>query len=496
MRWRPLGKRAVQLGAVLLGLELLYVVAVNLLLLSGLIERAASANPDEAQLSWRRAFTPWPGRVWVEGLQLRVQDPGLQFQLDVARAEVDVVLWTLLKKEFRASRVRAEGVRYRMLGRVEPETAGSARVRAFPPIVGLSRPPLRPVPMPPLPTGAKLDAIWGVRLSDVEGVVEELWIQEFRYLGPAHVSGGFHLSPLRALEVGPASLVLEGGVLGAGDRVVSAPVFASAVVTIAPVDLAASPGLGFLEGLSVTARLELPLGNLGLADLYQDAVRLHGRGHLSARVVVSDGHLGSATVASLSLPGLEATMAGYRFVGDVEAGLELPEGAAGARGQLTVSGTASGAVPGGGQVTASLTGGTAALALGDRELTRAFTLSWLSVGLGQARVVDARNITERVAVAVPLIAPIVLGGGPLVASGTAYVTPAYALVRLKEARLGDAALGGAALKGAVGWTGAVAGHFGLVRLGLRLRDGKLESVVGAPPSWLDAELVGAGIKPD
>jgi hypothetical protein len=495
-RTRTLLRRAGQLGLGVLGAELLYLAIIHLVLASGVIQRAASIKPEEAVLSWTRAWSPWPFHVYVEGLRLRVQDPILQFQLDVGAAEVDVAVWSLLHKEFRATRVRATGVGYRFLARVSPAGGRRAPVTAFPPIEGLAWPPLSPDPMPPLPTGEKLAAIWTVRLADVEAEVDELWFDEVRYLGPARISGGFHLAPLRELEVGPATLTLSGGALTVGERTLASQVVASAAIAIAPVDLQANPGLEFLDSVTVAASVDATLDDLGVADLYVDGLRLRGRGQLSVRVALAASQLGALTSATLSLRQLEARYGQYHFGGDVEASAAVAHDGGEPMGHLTMSGSATGDVADAGQVTAQLTGGSAELVLAGPSFAEAATLRRLSVSVGEVKVVDARPLTRRVALIVPVLAPMVLGRGPLIASGTAFVTPGYTLVRLKHGALGDAMLVGAAVNGANGWTGAMAGNFGLIKVGLKLRGGKLESVIFAPPQWLDTELVSAGIQPD
>jgi hypothetical protein len=479
-----------------LGTELLYLVVIHLVLASGVIQRAASIKPEEAVLSWTRAWSPYPFHVYVEGLRLRVQDPILQFQLDVGAAEVDVSILPLLDKEFRATRVRATGVGFRFLARVDPAGARRSPVTAFPPIEGLAWPPLQPDPMPPLPSGERLAAIWKVRLFDTEAAVDELWFNEVRYQGPARISGGFHLAPLRELEVGPATLTLAGGALTVGERTLASQVVASVAIAIAPVDLQANPGLEFLDSLTVAARLDVTLADLGVADLYVDGLRLRGRGQLSARVALAGGQLGALTSATLSLHQLEAGFGASHFGGDLEASAEIAEEGRAPLGHLALSGSATGDVADAGQVTAHLSGGSAELVLAGTSLAEAATLRRLSVSVGEVKVVNAMPLTRRVAVIVPILAQMVLGAGPLLASGTAYVTPEYTLVRLKHIRLGDAMLEGAAVNGANGWTGAVAGNFGAVKVGLRLHGGKVESVIFAPPRWLDTQLISAGIQPD
>ena len=89
-----------------------------------------------------------------------------------------------------------------------------------------------------------------------------------------------------------------------------------------------------------------------------------------------------------------------------------------------------------------------------------------------------------------------LGDGPLVASATSYVTPEYTLVRLKSLQQGGAELQGAVVSSANGWNGAAFGHFGVIPLGLRVKNSKFQSALFVAQPWLGDELLKAGIKPE
>ena len=74
-------------------------------------------------------------------------------------------------------------------------------------------------------------------MNNVIADIRELWFDEYRYQGPAHVVGSFALQPLKQLRVGPATLDLQGGALSAGSHVLSSQLTARVTTTIAPVSL-------------------------------------------------------------------------------------------------------------------------------------------------------------------------------------------------------------------------------------------------------------------
>src|SRR5688572_8537258 len=170
MRWASIRRRLLWCLAGLFALELLYLVGANLLLSSGAIERATRTRTSviDFEMAWTSAWSPWPGRVHVRGLTLWLQDPVLEFQLSAASARLDIVLWELARKKFRAPHTQAEGVSYRFVTRLNEGEARAPRVAAFPPIRGFASPPRLANPAPPPFTEAEIDAMWEVELNQVD----------------------------------------------------------------------------------------------------------------------------------------------------------------------------------------------------------------------------------------------------------------------------------------------------------------------------------------
>ncbi len=495
MKRDRVARAAGTLAAALVAVELLYVLASNGVILSGVIQRAVSADPQTTSLSWRHAWSPWPGRVYVSGLRLQMQAPVQEFGLTVDHAKVDVVLWALVHRRFRASYVKAEGVTFRMLFKVESAAGKEARLAAYPPLDGFARPALLPKPPPPPATPAEVARLWSVELNQVDATVTELWFLEYRYRGAARVHGGFALQPRRQLWVGPALLELEGGKLTAGDTVVSSALGARVEVTVTPTDLVSATGLGIFRTLSSSIQFDAALDDLGVADLYVDGLRTRGAGRLKADVRMSNGKLLPGSSLEAFLPATDLRVAGYHFSGPAQAKFTVSGDSAGATAGATLSGTLD--VPWFGKelAQAALSNVTGELAFVDNDLAQGLRVRRLHAGLGEARMRDARAVAQTAGAFLPIAAPIVLGNGPLVASATLDVTD-HPVVRLERLTLGSAELQGAAFSGTKGWTGATTGHFGALQLGFRLRDSKPESVPFPEPGWLARELAKLGIGAD
>jgi hypothetical protein len=491
-KWRWIARAAGFLAMLLVGMELSYLLVTNALLVSGLIQRAANTDQN-TRLGWRSAYSPWPGRVYVSDFSLILQDPMIQFQLGIDRAKVDVVLWELLEKRFRARHVHAQGVRYRFVGKVESVAGKEERVSAFPPIAGFTRPALRQNPMPPPATEADRDALWSAQLDDVDATISELWFTEFRYRGAGRVQGAFFLEPLRKLWVGPTRLRLDGGKLEVGDHLISSSFAAQAKVAIAPVDLPSSPGLRVLHTLDASIHCESSIEDLGAADLYLAGLRAEGAARVVAELQIADAKLMPGSSLDARLTGTRVAFQGYQFTGDAHAQITVPGEVRAPTVNAALTGTVRVPVPGREPVVAAISGLTVELVFANNDLLREMPLDRLHAVLGEARVRDARAVTEAAGAAVPVLAPLVLGQGPLVVSATAHVTPDYKLIRIKSLTLGNGELAGAAISGPGGWNGAAAGHFADVPIGLQLRNNKIQVTPFTSSAWLGAELLKEGI---
>src|SRR4051812_2633689 len=75
--------------AVLVGTELIYVIAANAVLRSGAIERATNLRPSELEIGWDSAYSLLPGRVHVSSFRLQMQNEVAQLRLTVGTGVID-----------------------------------------------------------------------------------------------------------------------------------------------------------------------------------------------------------------------------------------------------------------------------------------------------------------------------------------------------------------------------------------------------------------------
>src|SRR5258708_4180265 len=130
-----------------------YIATANVLLAAGAIESVGSSG-TAMWVGYRLAWSLWPGWVHVDDIRVVMQDRNVQFVLDIPSVDVRIRLRDVVHRTFHATRVRGDGVVFRMRQRIQPESAGRPFVRSLPPIPGFSDPPLRDRGPPPPPIAA------------------------------------------------------------------------------------------------------------------------------------------------------------------------------------------------------------------------------------------------------------------------------------------------------------------------------------------------------
>ena len=497
-----MGRKALRIarivGIALVALELAYLLAGNLALFTGLVRKTLSEDPDAMLVTYRRAYTVLPGRVHVSDFSMRMQDQNIQFHLTIAHVRLDIHPFALLRKTFHGDHVRCEGVSFRFINKVHDSLGMEARLAAYAPIPGFSRPALFQVPPPPKATQEEIDALWTVRLDDVDVGIRELWFLEYRWEGPGHATGRFELSPMRRLRVGPAVLTLDGGELRAGPHVVSRDLRLRVGTTVESFDVQALDGMQVFRPISATVQLEAKDFSPGLLALYFRGLTARGAGGLVADVRIESGRLGSGTRVELKMESAGAEMEGFVYDGAplLQASFDTAETGkpGGLRAHATVPGSLVVHVPGGGNARVDLTGLLADATLSGHDIADSITLEKLSARLEEARILDARAIRSAAMGYMPFFIPPLFGHGPLVASGALDKTKDVTIARLRHARFGKAEIRGAARTSKGGWNGAVAGHIGAMPIGVRLKNSKTEVRLFPSDDWLDTELATAGIR--
>ncbi|HVY30171.1 MAG TPA: hypothetical protein VHB79_26620 [Polyangiaceae bacterium] len=298
--------------AVLCGLELIYLVAVNLVLRTRLIQEAA-AGADGVKLEFGSAYSVLPGRAHVRDLVLRFEDYNVQFQLSIERGQLDVGLEELLHKRFHCYAVRADGVSFVMRHKVHEAEGHGTRLAAFPKIDGFADPPLyRGKPSPPIPD-EQYD-LWQVQVDDVVARARELWFLEYRFAGDAEARGAFLIRPARFVRVKPARLELISGTLAVGDESVARRVRGQIEVSLPSMDVQKTVGAAVFDLISARVKLDLAGGALDFLNAYRDAgsPSIRGQARWMVEADVERGVVQPGSRLALETPAAELSVPGER----------------------------------------------------------------------------------------------------------------------------------------------------------------------------------------
>ncbi len=219
------GRIAIAILLLAAGLAVAAFAVVHQILSRDLLRRWVNTDPEELFLDYDEASLRLPGTIQVRGLTLRGSDPTVQWSFRIEKAVVSISLLDLLHREFHATRVRAEGLTFRLRekkGRTELSSAHEALVPSIP---GFSGPPLKTRVVPPPPLSAEEKRLfWTIRIENlVADPAPDIWIEIYRFRGRARVTGGFLLRPHEHAQVGPAAVEFLSGAftLGPGPTILA-----------------------------------------------------------------------------------------------------------------------------------------------------------------------------------------------------------------------------------------------------------------------------------
>jgi len=306
----------------------IYLVAANVFLRTRMLRDLVSEGPD-VELDYDSAYSVWPGLVHVRGLALQVQDHQIQLSVGADSGVVAINLLDLLFQRFHATDVALSGLVFRLRTKVEPREGMRPYVAAFPPIAGFADPPVIIGEQPPPIEDAEYD-LWQIAIDEVDAELSELWILEYRYLGPGAVRGGFILQPGRHFAVYPASVELKQGALSVGDQVAANQLALSLEGHVESTDVRQVKGAALAEQMS--GRLQLASDAIELAVLDARAGdaqkwRVDGRARLGVTASVTRGRLDEGSSVELDVPELVVRAPFGKLAGAASSRLRVdPEG--------------------------------------------------------------------------------------------------------------------------------------------------------------------------
>ncbi len=217
MLLRRLARTASGAAAVLL----LCLSAEQLLLCPPLFSKLFElAFGGRVHISYASAWSLWPGRVHVRGLELRGEDDNVQWNLTADEVSFRVSLHELARRTFHATQADARGVGWALRVKRTLLDTSPESLFGLPAIRGFGDMALKPYGPDELDSDATY-RLWTVHLDRVSATeVREMLIEKLHLIGAAQLSGGFFLKPIRRVAV-MAQLETAGMALLIGDDVVA-----------------------------------------------------------------------------------------------------------------------------------------------------------------------------------------------------------------------------------------------------------------------------------
>ena len=326
-----LGRRTVRILAIVLavivGLEVVYLVVGNVMLRAGTVERLLNKRPEKLKVHYESAYTLFPGHAVVKGFRIRSQATRSQIEAqgDWVRALVNPL--PLLWKTVNIVRADVRGAEFRM--RRRPVTIEELKDKEayVPPIEGLDyKDSLRdPTKVPKVPK-------WGVSVTScrVEDV-REVWIDDFRVTGPGSAGGGLSIGPGRWLELDGTWVEYPALQVAAGGKPVVDDGKLSAEVDIARYDYGENKGLKFRPYLSGRVQLEATTGAGAplLNHLFRHVSWLSFDGsarRAAADLLIEQGQLRPGSTLSMKTDQLAVNFLVYRAEGKADVQVKVVEG--------------------------------------------------------------------------------------------------------------------------------------------------------------------------
>ena len=188
---------------------IVYAAAARWLLSGPRLRALINTEPESLTFDYDQATSLWPGRVTIRNLRIRGSDHNVQWIIRLADARVDYSVLALVKRTFRAERLRGTGLSFSLRNKLEPGVAKIADLSVLPPIPGFADPPLR---SPEAQVAEAPGNPWRIEVRRIRiDRFDDIWIDAYHYRGAARLDGAFFLRPGLMVWIGPARVSFESG---------------------------------------------------------------------------------------------------------------------------------------------------------------------------------------------------------------------------------------------------------------------------------------------
>ena len=308
-------KHTLRLIKIVIIAELVYLAVLNAVLQIPLTQDLVNLiRPEKLHVSWNRAWTFYPFRVYARGVQANGQSRSQQWQVSADEAAGSISLLPLILKRVKLSDISAHNVDYRQRPRLKPNKDYSELLPYFPEIEGREIQAADTSPR-------KKKRPWNLSIKNAQfGGVLKVWIYNLQLsvqggaLADLHFETGGGPFSLDAREVdldlAPAYINGEGELFKGGQL--------TGKLAFEPFVPRENKGLGMLSFLQLDTQLNLELGSLGFINLFTGNLgdfSIDGAGQLSGRLHYGLGYMRAGTKLLARVADLSVHVKGMEIVG-------------------------------------------------------------------------------------------------------------------------------------------------------------------------------------
>lgn len=318
---------------IIIVLELFYLALFNSVLnldfSQDLINRI---KPDKFKVSWERAWTPYPFRLYAYGVATNGPLRSQQWLFKSDRVSGSISLFPLISKTISLNRIRAQNITYHQYPRPQADRDFSAVREYFPPRPGreleTSSTPMQAVKADKKP--------WHINISDLYASGEHsLWL----YQAQASISGDARMDLSAITHGGPVSLsngeidLKLDSLLLNDDREIIRDGLIRGSIALHPLIATQTRGLDALTFLEADLELKAHTENLSLLNIYLKAfedMRMNGAGVVQGNLKLKHGQLLPDSQLKVAAHSLSLDLLDYHVEGDGNIHVETPTPTSGA----------------------------------------------------------------------------------------------------------------------------------------------------------------------
>lgn len=298
------GKRLIKAIALAGMIEIMYLLAGNLLLNVAVVPQMLSRNPDHFKIEWSSGWTFLPGHLRINGLYIEGKNPERQWSFSISRSELGLAPWGLFSGTLQLQSLKLSGltvaVKSSSLSITEPAAPPISRT-SLPQSAPMVSQPESPKPVKitstqPSPGQTKVGTGWTFKVSNAEiADIRQIEIDSYSFISQGRVQ-------LKELTFGAdgslgmerGALQFDSGVLISGSQSIARSLRSDIELRIdrfLPAENAGPSAAGFVSGqIGVSG----DLSSFGFLNSYFSEagwLKLAGKGSLKANLLVDRGRL-------------------------------------------------------------------------------------------------------------------------------------------------------------------------------------------------------------